>query len=109
MQIQQEVDLQDLQRELLLSHEEWELLQDEYKIHKKTIRSLRHLLSVAQADCKDLQQQLDSLANPLLSQPDTRAMIETITTSQKEISKLQEALDDKERLRAFSTLSPTVE
>ena len=36
-------------------------------------------------------------------------MIKTITANQKEISELQEALDDKERLRAFSTLSPTVE
>jgi hypothetical protein len=83
MQIQQEVDLQDLQRELLLSHEEWEVHQDEHKIHKRTIRSLRHQLSVAQANCKDLQQQLDSLANPLLSQPDNRAMIETIHCQSK--------------------------
>lgn len=35
--------------------------------------------------------------------------VKTITANQKEISELQEALDDKERLRAFSTLSFTVE
>lgn len=104
MQIQQEVDVEDLRRELLLSHKRWELLQDEHKVHKKTIRSLRHQLSVAQANCKDLQQELDCLASPLLSQPDNRAMIKTITANQKEISELQEALDDKERLRAFSII-----
>jgi hypothetical protein len=109
VQIQQDIDLEDLQRELLQSHKRWELLQDERKIHKKTIRSLRHQLSVAQGNCKDLQQQLDclELANPLLSQPDNRKMIKIITANQKEISEFQETLNDKERFRAFSTLSST--
>lgn len=105
LQIQQDSNLEGLQRELLLPHKRRELLQDERQIHKKTIRSLRHQLSVAQGNCKDLQQQLDCLASPLLSQPDNKAMIKTITTNQKEISELQEALNDKERFRAFSTLS----
>jgi hypothetical protein len=105
--IQQDGDLEGLERELPLSRKRWEPIQDEHQIHKNTIRSLRHQLSVVQGNCKDLQQQLDCLASPLLSQPDNRAMIKAITANQKEISELQEALNDKERFRAFSTLSST--
>jgi hypothetical protein len=107
LQIQQDSDLRGLQKELLLPHKRREPAQDKHQIHKKIIRSLRHQLSVAQGNCKDLQQQLDCLASPLLSQPNNRAMIKTLTTNQKEISELQEALNDKERFRAFSTLSST--
>jgi hypothetical protein len=106
LQIQQDSDLGGLQKELL-PHKRRELPQDKHQIHKKIIRSLQHQLAVAQGNCKDLQQQLECLASPLLSQPNNRAMIKTITANQKEISELQEALNDKERFRAFSTLSST--
>jgi hypothetical protein len=101
------VDLENLQRKPWLPQRSREKLQEEQNEQKEIINSLRHELSMAREDCKDLRRQLNLLdyAYPLLSQAENKAIIETLNANDKEMSELQEALDDKEWLRKFSTLS----
>lgn len=104
---EQTVDINDLQTENFLSQEQCQKLQEVQKQHQETIKSLRHQLSIAEKTCEDLKYQLVTLdhAYPRLNKLDHKSIFETLKTNEKVICELQEALNDKERLRAFSTLA----
>jgi hypothetical protein len=103
---QQDFDLEDQQRELVSCQKPCEKLQEAEKQSIETIDSLRHQLSITEGECKELKRQVACLedARGQLSQSE-KSIIETLNANDKEISELQEALNNKERLRSFSTLS----
>lgn len=109
----QDLNVEELQRELLSSEQRCESLQtrleDMQKQHKEITGSLRQHLSKAQERCKHLQRQVAILedSKPFMSQGDNRSIINILNEKRKEIRRLRESLNDRERLRAFSTLSST--
>ena len=104
---EQYADFAELQRDLFLSQDRCEISQEQLKQHEKTICSLRQELSAAVRDLEALQVQLDCLdsARRQFEQAGQDSVIRLLTDSVKDVSELQELLDDKERLRSFSTLS----
>jgi DNA repair exonuclease SbcCD ATPase subunit len=109
----QDLNVEELQRELLSSEQRCESLQarlgDMQKQHKEIAGSLRQQLSKAQKHCKNLQRQVAILedSTPFMSQGDDRSIMNTLNEKREEIRELREYLNDRERLRAFSTLSST--
>ena len=106
---EQNADLVELQRDLSLSQDRCETSQEQLKQYEKTIRSLRRELSTAVRDFKTLQVQLDCMDSACrqLIHAGQDSVVGLLNDSVKDVSELQELLDDKERLRSFSTLSST--
>lgn len=104
---QQSPGPEDSQRELLLFQRQRKELQEAQNENTAVISSLRQNLSVVQDDCEELRSQLNLRDDTyrVLSQPDHELIIKRLKDNDEEISGLQEALNNKEWLRAFSTLS----
>lgn len=104
---QQSVDLGDLHKELLLFEGPHQTLQEVQTEQGEIIRSLRRELSIIKEDCEGLQRQLDFRDDALrvLSQPEHKSILQRLKENDEEIDGLQKALQNKEWLRTFSTLS----
>ncbi len=104
---EQFADTERLQRELSLSEDRYRRVQaqmeHERHQHNEGVQFLKDELSESQKTCEDLRSQLSCLDFTLRA--DNRSVAREMQDQQKRIFELEECLNDKKWIRAFSGLS----